>query len=83
MGHTDAPHIVEVLHANWVELLVATAHFIHVHTVDIALHANWKVDLWLVRVWLRIRVDKSMKPTDTCIKTTQSHYQQPKKIENT
>ena len=70
MGHTDAPHIVEVLHANRVELLVATAHFIHVHTVDIALHA---VDLWLVRVWLRIRVDKSMKPTDTCIKTTQSH----------
>jgi len=73
MGHTDAPHIVEVLHANWVELLVATAHFIHVHTVGIALHANRKVDLWLVRVRLRIRVDKSMKPTDTCIKTTQSH----------
>ena len=46
MGHTDAPHIVEVLHTNWVELLVATAHFIHVHTVDITLHANRKVDLF-------------------------------------
>ena len=69
VGNTDTPHCKEVVEANRMQLLIARAYFIHIHTMNITLHSNWKVHFWFVWVGLSICVYESMKPSDKRTKT--------------
>ena len=62
MGHTLTPHCIKIVGTDWVEVVVAEAHFIHVHVVDISFHADWQVHLWLIWVWLCVSVNQTVQP---------------------